>query len=372
MSRQKTDSFIRRLTTTPLKYIPLLLLGFFLALVPAATGQQAYLQPAEPQFMPGETDGNCPSFWWNGRYCLFTSIGRPLKLNIWLEEYETWETLDVDVTTLQDLAIWVESVWVDDDGTLFGWYHHEPGEMYPDSQLTAPKIGAIISYDGGRTIHDLGFILETGDPLEPDARNGAFTGGHGDFSVILDQEREFFYFHFTNYNGPEESQGIVTARMAFADRFAPQDRVFKYHEGSWTEPGRGGRMTPIFRADRAWRHEDPDSLWGPAVHWNTYLERHVMLLNRTYGQPGWSQEGIYIAYSTDLSRPEDWSEPDKIMGSSALPHWGLFYPQALGLDAGNTDTTVGHVARFYLNGGSLWEIVFVHEDGWRPSARSQH
>ena len=34
-----------------------------------------------------------------------------------------------------------------------------------------------------------------------------FSGGHGDFSVVLDREQKFFYFLFTNYGGPVETQG---------------------------------------------------------------------------------------------------------------------------------------------------------------------
>jgi hypothetical protein len=335
--------------------------------------QEAFLVPAPKVHMPAPTDGNCPSFWWQGSYRLFTSIGRPLQLSVWQDDAQAWETSDVGVNTLTDLAIWVESVWVDEeDGTVFAWYHHEPGEMYPDSGLTAPKIGAVISFDGGRTIHDLGFILETGDALEADARNGCFAGGHGDFSVVLDRNREYFYFFFTNYNGPDESQGIVAARMAYRDRHQPVGRVFKYHNGGWNEPGRGGRMTPLFPAARAWRHADPDSLWGPAVHWNTYLQRYVMVFNRTQGDPGWVQEGIYLSYGSDLAQPESWTPPARIMDPDGFPSWGTFYPQVIGLEPGDSDSQAGGIARFYVSGASRWEIVFIHGDGWMPPTRRPH
>ena len=66
---------------------------------------------------------------------------------------------------------------------------------------------------------DLGTVLEARpNTLKPEAQNGYFAGGHGDFSVILDQEQRYFYFLFDNYSGPLEHQGVAVARMAFEDR----------------------------------------------------------------------------------------------------------------------------------------------------------
>jgi hypothetical protein len=242
----------------------------------------------------------------------------------------------------------------------FAWcYHHEPGGLYEDSLLTAPKIGAVVSLDGGRTVHDLGFVLESFDPLSNDAQNGFFTGGHGDFTVVLDREGKYFYFFFTNYGGPFESHGVCVARLAFADRFEPVGRVRKYYNGEWAQPGIGGRVTPIFPAARGWRDKDPECFWGPSVHWNTYLSCFVMLLNHARGEPGWSQEGIYVTFAKDLERPETWKKPIKILDDTEIPEWSTFYPQVMGLEAGGTDSLAGRIARFYLNGTSKWEIEFT-------------
>lgn len=318
----------------------------------------ARLREAALISLPTATDGNTPSFWHRDRLRVFSSIGRPQQISEWNSEAQTWATQNVDAGEFVDKAIWVEAAWVDDDGTVLGWYHHEPHPLFADSDLTAPKIGAVVSHDGGRTIQDLGFVLVSGDPLEPEARNGSFAGGHGDFSVILDRERRYFYFFFTNYGGPAESQGVAVARLAFADRYKPAGNVHKYHRGDWDEPGLGGRVTPIFPAARAWRFADPDSFWGPAVHWNTHLNCFVMLLNRAQGK-GWTQEGMYVSYLTDLLQPTSWQPPTKLMDSSGFPTWGLFYPQVMGLDAGGTDTLAGATARFYVNGVSIWEIEFL-------------
>jgi hypothetical protein len=333
------------------------LLGFTLG-----WAHEARLRPARKITFPTLADGNSPSFWLNGKLHLFTSIAWPIEISVANSQFDEWESCEVDPTDLGGKAIWIEAAWLDQDGTVFGWYHHEPWGLYEESTLTAPKIGALVSYDGGKTVHDLGIILESGDPLDPLAANGFFTGGHGDVSVVLDQKREYFYFFFTNYGGPDENQGVVVARMAFADRFEPIGKVHKFHSGLWNEPGIGGRTTPILPAARAWQHTDPDSFWGPSIHWNTHLKSFVMLLNRASGEPGWAQSGIYICFAKALEEPEMWSKPRLLLDKEELPSWSTFYPQVIGTGHGGTDTLAGQTARFYVNGTSRWEIDFTVTD----------
>jgi hypothetical protein len=240
---------------------------------------------------------------------------------------------------------------VDDDGTVFAWYHQEVGTAC-GSSLVVPRIGAAVSFDGGRTFADLGIILSSSDPADCSSQNGYFAGGHGDFSVVPDRERGYFYFMFTNYAGPLESQGVVVARMAAAARHQPLGSVWKYYNGSWDEAGVGGHVTPIFPARATWQQADTDSFWGPSVHWNTHLQKYVALLNRSCCESGFPQEGIYISFSGDLSDPSAWSEPRKIVKG------GWWYPQVLGLGPGETDSLAGRFARLYIYGESAWELEF--------------
>ncbi len=339
----------------------------FLALMGGSSlrAQGAVVRAASRVEMPTPVDSNSPAFWRGGRLFWFGSHGRPV-LSEGSNQFGPWETREVDLQTTNAFPHWLESVWPEENGVLWGWYHGEPVNLIPDSTLTAPKIGAVISTDGGGTLIDLGIVLESGDPLDPAAGNGYFAGGHGDFSVILDRDRTYFYFLFDNYGGPASSQGVCIARMAYADRFNPVGMVWKYHNGGWQEPGRGGRVTPIFPVKKRWQATNPDALWGPSVHWNTHLNCFVMLLNRALGaagDPGWSQEGIYISYSTDLTRPDSWTEPRKILDHSQFSGWYFFYPQVMGLDPGGTDRRAGQTARLYVNGISKWEIDFVAPPG---------
>lgn len=346
------------------------LLLSFLGVAPVSA-QYARLRSADPMYLPPPSDGNSAFFWWNGQLKAFTSIGFPIRLHTLTDPVEgKWDTEVVDATDLGDKTAWVERAWSDEmEGAVFGWYHHEPGGLVPGTMLTAPRIGALVSFDGGRTVRDLGFILESGDPINPDAQNGFFVGGHGDLSVVLDREHRYFYFFFTNYGGPSETQGVCVARLAFEDRFDPAGKVRKYFEGAWNEPGLGGRVTPIHRSLVGWDEAEPDAFWGPSVHWNTYLNRYVMLLNHAQGSPGWAQEGIYVSYLADLENPEAWTEPVQLLGREEIPTWATFYPEVLGLEPGGTDAEAGQVARFFLNGASYHEIEFIPSEQHRRRGR---
>lgn len=334
------------------------LLGLTLAAsASAAWGQTATVRPAPRHNLPTHVDGNSSAFWVDGVLRLFTSTGDPLMLSEATSLFSFWNSQPVDVTKQQYRPLWMEAAWRDEDGTVFGWYHHEPGGVCGSSGLTAPKIGAAVSHDGGRSIQDLGIVLESGDRADCGAKNGFFATGHGDFSVVLDQSREYFYFLFTNYGGPVENQGVVIARLAFADRFSPAGKVQKFYRGLWEEPGLGGQTSPIFPARQAWQQSDADSFWGPSIHWNTHLGRYVILMNRSCCKPGWPQEGVYVTFSAE-GRLDSWTQPKKLLSLSQIPIKPGYYPQVIGLEEDGTDTRAGKVARLYVMGSSDWELEF--------------
>jgi hypothetical protein len=254
--------------------------------------------------------------------------------------------------------LWIEGVWQDGDGTVYAWYHHEADGGCAYKGLMTPEIGALVSSDGGKTFSDLGIVLSSGDIPNCGAENGFFAGGHGDFSVILDGNGEYFYFLFTNYGGAAGTQGVAMARMAFEDRDDPVGAVYKYHLGQWSEPGLGGMVTPILPAAVSWDRADTDSFWGPAIHWNTYLESYVVLLNHACCKPRWPQEGIYVTYPSDLSDPGTWTRPAKISFDKNIGFVPAYYPQVFGTDLDETDSLAGEVGRFFLQGVSKWQIVF--------------
>lgn len=345
--------------------IVFLCFGLLLAGAASISAQTYQILPAPSVSMPARTvDGNSPAFWAQDESTLhvYTSTGAqpermsgPNVLSL---------TLDSEPPSMEPrdhYPVWIEAVWRDpEDGTVYGWYHHEPDAqtICGSRKLTVPKIGAVVSSDGGRTFTDLGIVLSTGDAPNCSAQNGFFAAGHGDFSVILDRERRYFYFLFTNYGGSAHQQGVSIARLAFEDRATPVGKVFKHFVGAWTEPGIGGMVTPIFPSRVAWDRADTDSFWGPAVHWNTKLESYVVVLNRACCKTNWPQEGIYIAFNPDLANPQGFSNPGKLVDAKDIGFAPGYYPQVFGLGAGETDTLAGKEARLFIKGFSKWKLVF--------------
>lgn len=314
------------------------------------------LRPAPQLAMPHEVDCNSPAFRSDGQLVLFNSAGHPFR-SVGKSIFEMGPAQRCEYDNKTNGGRWIEAVWPDGNA-LYGWYHFEPAGLVPGTTLTAPKIGAVRSDDKGKNWRDLGIILESRPgTLKPGAQNGYFAGGNGDFSVMLDSAGQWLYFFFGNYAGELSEQGIAVSRMRWQDRDAPVGKVFKWRDGKFSEPGLGGRLTPIFPTSIAWERADCDSFWGPSVHWNTHLNCYVMLLNRAKGK-GWVQEGIYVSFSHDLSDPRSWSKPRKILSG------GQWYPQAMGLGGVGredecTDKLAGGVARFFMKGTSEHEIIFT-------------
>ncbi len=316
--------------------------------------QRVEFHEAAPLELPGISDSNSPVLWRNGHIQIYSSDGKP-RVSIGPGIEGPFETYDVVIDQDEHRPMWIESVWEDEDGRVFGWYHHEQVGVCAGSKLTTPKIGALVSYDGGMSFRDLGIVIDSGEPVNCAAENGYFANGHGDFTVVLDRERQYFYFFFGAYAGETANQGVAAARMAFADREYPIGAVKKYFEGRWDEPALGGRVTPIFSATVGWERPDTDSFWGPSVHWNTHLQKWVMLLNRACCQPGWPQEAVFISIALDLSDPASWQPPVQLIGS------GNWYPQIIGLGPGETDREAGQRVRLFIQGESDWELVFLNE-----------
>jgi hypothetical protein len=160
--------------------------------------------------------------------------------------------------------------------------------------------------------------------------------------------------------------------MAFADRASPVGAVFKFYAGGWSRPGIGGAVTPVFRAFVPWDRADANSFWGPAVHWNTALERYAVLLNHACCEPNWPQAGIYIAFSPDLSDPSQWTAPMKLLDHSQIGFAPGFYPQVFGAAAGDSDTLAGQLPRLFIKGVSSWQLFFQDSFGdevcWDPDS----
>jgi hypothetical protein len=317
-------------------------------------------------------DSKCPSHWDGNTLYVFNSWEQPWRATgPDLFHLSKAVPSRFNAEGLTKLFIWIESTYRDDDGTVYAWVHNEvPDECPPRKDAIAGypivvRIGALKSKDNGMTWNHLGFVFEPSPTtISCDTEDIWYAGGEGDFDVFLDSKKEYFYFFFTNYSSIPVEQGLCVGRMKYADRNDPRGKVSVWHEGEWNESALGGHATPIFPATVDLKRKDGQTFWGPAIHWNTYLNQYVMVLNRVK-DTSWATEGIYISFSNDLADPKGWSVPQKIMDREEATHadpghvGNGWYGQVMGTGQGETDKLAGRVARLFVDGQSRWEIQFL-------------
>ena len=318
-----------------------------------------------PITFPADVDSNSPAFWADGTLHVLNSLHHPF-----LSEGRSVGRLDDPVGVVFNGGVtgprWMEAVIQDEDGTLYGFYHYEPRGVCSENTKTAPQIGAARSRDNGFSWDDLGIVIAA--PVNEKLCHTAnlyFVGGEGDFSAVLDRERQYVYFVFSAYPTAVGSQGIAVARMAWADRDRPVGRVRKWRApNNWSSPGVNGRGTPVYGVGTSWHDAEADAFWGPSVHWNTHLGMYVILMTRT-GDASWSTAGIYVAYAPRLDDPTTWTTPRLIVEG------GAWYPQVMGIERGTgTDSFAGQYARFFMGGRSDFLIRFHRPDAAAAAARS--
>jgi hypothetical protein len=356
---------------------------------PAASDHPSFTLREAPFIqMPGVKDStfqhaidcNSPLHWDGDTLYLFNSFLHPYRTDgpdiLHLANQTPVHLGDID----DSLYMWIEATWKDDDGTLYGAFHHEPdGVCFSDKHLpTAPKIGWLRSEDNGKNWKDLGFVIMASPcAIKCDTESPWDAGGTGDFVFLLDPKKEYFYFYGTSYDPRFEEQGVWAARMAYADRSAPSGKALKWYKGKWSEPGLWGHVTPIFPASRDYHKKDGSMFWGPAIHWNTYLNLYVMVLNHAINTH-LDADGIYISFNRDIGNPKGWSKPQMLLDlagirkATAGGEAGLsdvmdngWYPQIIGTAKGETDKLAGRTARLFLGGLSNLEITFL-KPGERP------
>lgn len=343
------------------------MLAGLLVLVLAASRAQnsvpsARLISAPRLLMPGDIDSNVPMTWdlVDGQWRLFalTSWGGIPALSTGSGIDRMERVGDVRVEPHPGWGVWIESLIADDAGTWYGYYHHEiAAEICNTSVRSILRISSARSFDRGLTWEDLGPVLE-GPPgsITCETPNKYVVGGVGDLSAMLDPGRRDLYIFFSQYGRDPSMQGVGVARPAWADRDAPAGRVAVWRDGAWipSAPGDYPAGTPLVRVTKPWHDGDAaaDAFWGPSVHWNTYLERYVVLLNRTRDEE-FHNEGLYVSFAPTLDDPRAWSAPSRLMSG------GGWYPQVAGLDAQTgTDKHAGQRARFFITGRSQHYIEF--------------
>jgi hypothetical protein len=341
----------------------------------AVKGPATTLFRAAPLLLTGRVDSNSPAVWDRqgglNVFHVFTSFAGLPSLAVGTGLVRMGSAQPVVLEGFDGGGYWLEAV-VQDVDALYGYYHNERAATEcGDPTRFVPRIVAARSIDQGRSWQNLGVLIESArGTFDCSTTNKFFVGGVGDLSVMLDRDSKDLYIFYSEYSRRVSSQGIGVARLLWADRDDPAGKVSVWRDGIWQSPRRMRQIredgtpiirflypsaTPLFPTRDSW-HDDntsTDAFWGPSVHWNTYLQQYVMLLNRAKNSE-FDQEGIYVAFSPVLDDPSRWSAPERIIKG------GSWYPQVLGLETGlGSDKVAGEWARLFLTGRSEYVIQFI-------------
>ena len=134
---------------------------------------------------------------------------------------------------------------------------------------------------------------------EPKPEKGAWSG-LGDHCMVWDEKNQRFVCFF--------QEGAILCMAMSEDPEGKPGTWKKCFEGGFTEPGLGGRATPIpaFAKHRG---------GNPSVQWNTFLNKWIIVWHRWEGD-------MWISMSDDLAT---WSTP-KLLLSKPSESGKAWYP----------------------------------------------
>ena len=338
------------------------------------------LKPASKIVYPGvsmpavdniiRTDCHSPGFWDGDTLFIFNSWEHPHR-TFGPSIEQLGPTVPVKFDIKQNGGQWLEGIWRMPNGKIYGWYHLEPNDMLRPGSLmhrypTKPKVAAIVSEDNGLTWKDMGFILSGPDDLvDLNTKDTWYYGGEGDFGSCVDKDEKYIYFIITTfYGGGPQNQGLACARMEMKHLDNPVGNVWKWRNNKWEEPGLGGFAEPFIPVTRDWHDAKANAFWGPAIHWNSYLNSYAMFINRV-DDGTWHTEGYYVSFNPDISNPNGWSTPEKVLeGAEAIaataPNGSKtgWYVSVFPTAKGENDNRITHKARLFATGTSNWELNF--------------
>jgi hypothetical protein len=224
----------------------------------------------------------------------------------------------VETSAYDNGGIWLHSVFRKSGKNLVGFFAAEDQYCCPRDphQVAWRSMGVASSADNGATWQSPAQIL-TAAEARPTLAQEHIWGGDGDGSAIWDAEHcRWMIFYQHEY---------LTAAIS-TDPEGKPGTWFKYYNGAFTEPGLGGKDSPLAGLDAV--HGG-----NPSVHFNSYLGKWVMVYH------GWDPQVSYITSSTDLLI---WDKPRFLVDSANPPGRG-WYPTIIG----ETDLRAGQKANLY-------------------------
>ena len=182
-------------------------------------------------------------------------------------------------------------------GELLAFYHAEDQEKMATVGNGIPgfycSVALAVSHDDGRTFEKRGRILSGQLPKDPRGRGDQ---GVGEAWVFAEPQGAFLYAYYTSHERVDDrGVQICMARCPLAEATQP-GAWKKFYEGGFTEPGLGGKDTPVMSSGQ----KNADAVF-PHVVFVSALRQFMMTfcLNvwREDSRP--EQSGFYVAFSDD-------------------------------------------------------------------------
>lgn len=242
---------------------------------------------------------------------------------------------------------WLMSVFRQEGDNLLGFYHAEDHWVVATNPqgIAWKSIARTTSGDNGVSWSE-GELIITSATTKPETPTW---GGAGDNCVIWDHNNNRWLCYYQEH----------WLMMAVSyDVEGKPGTWFKYYNGAFNQPGLGGESSPI---------PGLISIPGgnPSVHYNSYLERFVMVWH------SWVSTSIYISTSID---GVVWEQPRLLEANSGSRR--AWYPTIIG----QSDTEAGKIARLYYadiaTGFTSREfvskaLVFDKEEAYHPQTAWQ-
>ena len=175
---------------------------------------------------------NSQSYVWSQGPTVDSQLPKPLYTNL---------GPDPSNTSFSHCGKWLNAAFLDDSGVMHGYFHQEWHCDYAHELYTNKSIAYAFSKDGGLTFEE----VPDSQIISGNNFSTAHATGEGDHGVV--RLGEWLYLYFIEWDAPVSIHGgtsVGLARSAVSDAGRP-GTWWKYYNGSWAEPGRGGRADAI-------------------------------------------------------------------------------------------------------------------------------
>ena len=217
------------------------------------------------------------------------------------------------------------SAVVDLEGVLYGFYHAEDHEGLPPIPGGIPgyfaSIALATSSDSGKTWAKRGQVITSSQPKSWEAYPNQGDRGAAEPGAVVTRDGAHVLLYYTEHSRVAgRGVDICVARAALAAGPPLPGSFKKLYQGDFSEPGIGGKDTPIVTAAG---FGEANALEAH-VTWSKAARRYLMVLGidayreRMDGQPP-ANSGIYAAWSADGIA---WSKLEPLVRDQAVPQPG--------------------------------------------------